>query len=133
MKAVCRQVTRSGKTLGLVPTMGALHEGHLSLARAARARCDVTAVSIFVNPLQFGPTEDLAKYPRTLERDCALLEELGVELVFVPTVDEMYFSVKIQPRLTSKRRTRTWGTWSKARMLGPSRVPSPPLIRNRGE
>ncbi|MGA7462191.1 MAG: pantoate--beta-alanine ligase [Candidatus Korobacteraceae bacterium] len=95
MKAVCRQVTRSGKTLGLVPTMGALHEGHLSLVRAARARCDVTAVSIFVNPLQFGPTEDLAKYPRTLERDCALLEELGVELVFVPTVDEMYSSAQV--------------------------------------
>lgn len=81
---------RSGKTLGLVPTMGALHEGHLSLVRAAKSRCNVVAVSIFVNPLQFGPTEDLAKYPRTLERDCALLEELGVDLVFVPTADEMY-------------------------------------------
>ena len=90
MKAACRQVTRSGKTLGFVPTMGALHEGHLSLVRAAKARCGVVAVSIFVNPLQFGPTEDLAKYPRTLERDCALLEELGVELVFVPSAAEMY-------------------------------------------
>ena len=90
MKAACRQITRSGKTLGFVPTMGALHEGHLSLVRAAKARCNVTAVSIFVNPLQFGPTEDLAKYPRTLERDCALLEELGVDLVFVPSAEEMY-------------------------------------------
>jgi pantoate--beta-alanine ligase len=90
MKAACRQVTRSGKTLGFVPTMGALHEGHLSLVRAAKARCNVVAASIFVNPLQFGPTEDLAKYPRTLERDCAMLEELGVDLVFLPTADEMY-------------------------------------------
>ena len=90
MKAACRQLTRSGKTLGFVPTMGALHEGHLSLVRARKSRCDVTAVSIFVNPLQFGPTEDLDKYPRTLERDAEMLEELGVDLLFVPTVDEMY-------------------------------------------
>jgi pantoate--beta-alanine ligase len=90
MKAACRQVQRNGKTLGLVPTMGALHEGHLSLVRASKARCDVTVVSIFVNPLQFGPSEDLAKYPRTLERDAKLLDELGIDLLFVPGVDEMY-------------------------------------------
>ena len=90
MKATCRQVTRSGKTLGFVPTMGALHEGHLSLVRASTSRCNVTAVSIFVNPLQFGPTEDLAKYPRTLERDSAMLEEAGVDLLFFPSVEEMY-------------------------------------------
>ncbi len=90
MKAACRQITRSGKTLGLVPTMGALHEGHFSLVLASQARCDVTAVSIFVNPLQFGPTEDLDKYPRTLERDAAMLDKLGVALLFVPTADEMY-------------------------------------------
>jgi pantoate--beta-alanine ligase len=90
MKAVCRQVQRAGKTLGFVPTMGALHQGHLSLVRASKSRCDVTAVSIFVNPLQFGPSEDLDKYPRSLERDNGLLKELGVDLLFVPGVDEMY-------------------------------------------
>lgn len=70
--------------------MGALHEGHVSLARASKSRCQVTAVSIFVNPLQFGPSEDLAKYPRPLGRDAAMLEELGVELLFLPSVEEMY-------------------------------------------
>src|SRR5580658_11058928 len=90
MKAACRQVTSSGKTLGFVPTMGALHEGHFSLVQAAKSRCDVTAVSIFVNPLQFGPTEDLAKYPRPIERDVALLEAMGADLLFLPSVEEMY-------------------------------------------
>jgi pantoate--beta-alanine ligase len=90
MKAACRQVTRNGKTLGFVPTMGALHEGHLSLVRASKARCDATAVSVFVNPLQFGPAEDLDKYPRTLERDAELLQQLGVDLLFTPAAEEMY-------------------------------------------
>jgi pantoate--beta-alanine ligase len=90
MKAACRRVRRDGKTLGFVPTMGALHEGHFSLVRASKARCDVTTVSIFVNPLQFSPSEDLAKYPRTLERDSQLLHELDVDLLFIPGVDEMY-------------------------------------------
>ncbi len=90
MKAACRQMSRNGKTLGFVATMGALHEGHLSLVRASKARCDVTAVSIFVNPLQFGPAEDLDKYPRTMERDAALLEQLGADMLFTPAVEEMY-------------------------------------------
>ena len=90
MKTACRAATRAGKSLGLVPTMGALHDGHLSLVRASNSQCDVTAVSIFVNPLQFGPTEDLDKYPRTLERDLSLLRELDVDFVFVPQIAEMY-------------------------------------------
>jgi pantoate--beta-alanine ligase len=90
MKSACRRAQLNGKTLGFVPTMGALHDGHLSLVRASKAGCDVTAVSIFVNPLQFGPSEDLAKYPRTLERDAHLLAELGVDLLFVPSAHEMY-------------------------------------------
>jgi pantoate--beta-alanine ligase len=73
-----------------VPTMGALHQGHLSLVRTARAACDVVAASIFVNPTQFGPTEDLAKYPRSFEQDCQLLEREAIDYIFAPTVEEMY-------------------------------------------
>ncbi len=80
----------SGKTIGLVPTMGFLHEGHLSLIRRARQRCDRVAVSIFVNPLQFGPEEDYARYPRSSDRDLSLLEQEGVHAVFYPDVQEMY-------------------------------------------
>jgi pantoate--beta-alanine ligase len=90
MRAACRAARRAGKRLGFVPTMGALHEGHLSLVRAACASCDFVAASIFVNPTQFGPNEDLAKYPRTFERDRELLEKEGIELLFAPSVEEMY-------------------------------------------
>src|ERR1043166_1215463 len=75
--------------IGLVPTMGALHEGHLSLVRETRRRCGATVVSIFVNPAQFGPNEDFARYPRTFESDCAKLEGLA-DVVFAPSVAEMY-------------------------------------------
>jgi pantoate--beta-alanine ligase len=89
-RSACLPLRRYGKRLGFVPTMGALHEGHLSLMRAAKAQSKVVAVSIFVNPLQFGPNEDLAKYPRNFERDRELLEKESVDLLFVPPVEEMY-------------------------------------------
>jgi pantoate--beta-alanine ligase len=90
MRTASRALRRAGPRLGLVPTMGALHEGHLSLVRAARTSCDVVAASIFVNPTQFGPHEDLAKYPRSFERDREMLQRAGVELLFVPSVEQMY-------------------------------------------
>ena len=90
MRFACQAAKQGGKRLGFVPTMGALHEGHLSLVRAAKTRCDVVAASIFVNPTQFGPNEDFSKYPRSFERDRELLENEGVELLFAPSVEEMY-------------------------------------------
>ncbi|MBN1395782.1 MAG: pantoate--beta-alanine ligase [Pirellulales bacterium] len=83
-------VRRRGQSIGFVPTMGALHEGHLSLVRAARAECGCVVVSIFVNPTQFGPNEDFSKYPRTLDNDIELLAACGVNMVFCPSENEVY-------------------------------------------
>src|SRR2546429_2540573 len=90
MRALCRAARTNEQRLGFVPTMGALHAGHLALVRAARAQCPAAAVSIFVNPTQFGPNEEFAKYPRTLEGDQKMIEAEGISLLFVPTVEEMY-------------------------------------------
>jgi len=90
MRSASRAARQNGRQLGFVPTMGALHAGHISLVRAARQRCDAVAVSIFVNPTQFGPKEDFSKYPRTFERDRELLEAEGVAILFAPSTEEMY-------------------------------------------
>ena len=90
MMAWSEQLRRQGVTIGFVPTMGALHDGHRALIRAARLRCDALVVSIFVNPAQFGPQEDLAKYPRPLTKDRALCREEGVDICFEPTAATMY-------------------------------------------
>ncbi len=104
---------RKTKRIGFVPTMGYLHEGHLALVRKANELGDITVVSIFVNPIQFGPQEDLAKYPRDFERDTALLEKEQTDIVFYPSADEMYFHdfstyvevKKLQDFLCGKSRT----------------------------
>lgn len=87
------------KTIGFVPTMGNLHQGHLNLVREARKLCDVVVVSIFVNPIQFGPNEDYDSYPRTLEQDSNLLADVGCDIVFAPSVEQMYGNGR--PRLTN--------------------------------
>ena len=90
MTALTREARRSGKRVGFVPTMGALHQGHLSLARTAHSQSDIVVVSIFVNPKQFGPNEDFEKYPRNLKADSAMLEAEKVDYLFCPPVEEMY-------------------------------------------
>jgi len=91
MISVARKLRREeNRTIGFVPTMGALHEGHLSLIHEARAMCDVVVVSVFVNPAQFGPAEDFNSYPRDLTRDAGLLAEYNVDYVFAPPVEEIY-------------------------------------------
>jgi pantoate--beta-alanine ligase len=85
-----REAKTRGHKIGFVPTMGALHKGHISLTRAARGQADIAVASIFVNPTQFGPNEDFARYPRTFERDCEMLQNAQVDFVFAPSVNEMY-------------------------------------------
>ncbi len=90
MQAASRELKNNSKRIGFVPTMGALHAGHISLMEAAKANSDAVVASIFVNPTQFGPNEDFDKYPRTFDRDCKLLETAGVDFLFAPSVEDMY-------------------------------------------
>ena len=90
IKATLIRYRAEGRKVGLVPTMGALHEGHLSLIRIAQMHCDTVVVSIFVNPIQFNNADDLRTYPRTLEADCEKLQEIGCDMVLAPSVEEMY-------------------------------------------
>jgi pantoate--beta-alanine ligase len=90
MHSVSRDLKKSGKKIGFVPTMGYLHKGHISLIKESKELCDVTVVSIFVNPTQFGPSEDFEKYPRDIEQDNKLLEEENVDFLFIPLRDEIY-------------------------------------------
>jgi len=105
MQSLALSLGAKGRLIGLVPTMGALHAGHLSLIEAARGKCDTVVVSIFVNPLQFSPSEDPAKYPRTPEADLALCEQAGADVVFMPSVDEIYpkgYSTHVTEEFISK-------------------------------
>lgn len=106
MRSAVAAARAESKRVGFVPTMGALHEGHLSLVRAACARTDIVVVSVFVNPTQFGPGEDFERYPRQLDEDLAMLQAEGVELVYVPSVDTMYGTdpqVSVEPGPLAKR------------------------------
>ena len=101
LRTLLAEQRAGGASVALVPTMGALHDGHFALVHRARELADVVVVSIFVNPLQFGPGEDLDRYPRTLDSDVAALTELGVEFVFAPTVAEMYPDGEVGTRVTA--------------------------------
>ena len=106
LRAVLKRLRQSGRTIGFVPTMGALHGGHLSLVRVARKECDVVVVSIYVNPTQFGRGEDFERYPRDLRADTQCLSDVGVDWVFAPTDGEMYpvgFDTWVQPGRIAER------------------------------
>jgi pantoate--beta-alanine ligase len=90
MQKITSNAKRQGKTIGFVPTMGALHDGHLTMMKQSIAEQDITIISVFVNPLQFGPNEDFDAYPRQIEQDVAMVKDIGVDYVFYPATEEMY-------------------------------------------
>lgn len=104
MQSIIKELKSNGKKIGFVPTMGYLHEGHLTLSKQSVAECDVTVMSIFVNPLQFGPNEDFDQYPRDIDRDFALAEEAGADLLFYPSVTELY-PEELPVKMTALKRT----------------------------
>ena len=112
-----RKLQREGVRIGLVPTMGALHDGHRSLIRAARLACDAVAVSIFVNPLQFGPLEDFDRYPRVLAKDLRLCEQEGTDAVFVPRAQDLY-PPEFETAVSVQRLTRRFGGLSRPGHFG---------------
>jgi pantoate--beta-alanine ligase len=106
MRAEVRALQQAGLRVGVVPTMGALHDGHLSLVRLAKQPCDKVVATIFVNPTQFAPTEDFARYPRTIDEDLRLLQQAGCDYVFVPSQNEVYpsgFSTQVDPPAVARR------------------------------
>jgi pantoate--beta-alanine ligase len=105
VRALVRAALKAGRTIGLVPTMGALHEGHISLIRRSVKNSDFVVVSIFVNPTQFGPKEDFSKYPRPIQADLKICKEQGVDVVFIPTAGEMYGE---DPSTSLRAGTVTW-------------------------
>lgn len=109
LKQHLHELKKDGKSVGFVPTMGYLHEGHASLMREAKAGNDIAVLSIFVNPMQFGPNEDLDRYPRNEERDTALAEQCGIDVVFLPTVREMYPKKPLTSVMVSSITTRLCG------------------------
>lgn len=105
MQKTALALRRAGKRIGLIPTMGFLHEGHLSLVRLARKQADVVILSIFVNPTQFGPNDDFSRYPRDFERDCAMCQAAGIDIIFNPVPGAMYpnsYSVYVEEHVLSK-------------------------------
>ena len=123
MKQIAHAARASDRVLGLVPTMGALHEGHFSLVRAAKRESSPIVVSIFVNPTQFGPSEDFSEYPRRMEDDRAALENLGVDYLFAPAAQEMY-----PPGFRTAVTVEGWSDWLEGRTRPGIFAALPPLF-----
>ncbi|SNX53180.1 pantoate--beta-alanine ligase [Thermoanaerobacterium sp. RBIITD] len=118
VRKIVKKQKSQGMSIGLVPTMGYLHEGHLSLVKKAKENSDFVCASIFVNPIQFGPNEDYDKYPRDVKRDVKLLEENGCDLVFIPSVEEMYPNERLTTVSVSKITNKLCGAYRPGHFVG---------------